>query len=705
MKAEAFNLLRFFQIGKQCVIPIYQRTYSWTEEQCESLWLDIVKVGANLNLPTHFVGSFVYVQDGNAHLLSATPQCMVIDGQQRITTISILLLALAKVIRDNEGEIFIEGNVRITPTYIKNNYLLNAHEEGERRFKLILTQADKETYLNMLQDLPLPDKYSERIKDNFDYFEEKLQDPDIDLKTIYTGIQKLMIVEIALDRSHDNPQLIFESLNSTGLELSEADKIRNYVLMGMEPVRQTRMYSEFWFPMERSFGQSESTGYFDRFIRDYLTLKLNRIPKIGDVYREFKNYAIENDAGDIESLVADISKYAKYFVNMVFGKEVDKNLIQVFNNLNQLKVDVVYPFLLEVYADYEKELLSKIEFLEILHLLESYVFRRVVCGIPTSSMNKTFANLYKEIVVADYLNSFKASMLLKDSYRRLPNDEEFLRELKIKNVYNFKNSNYMLSKIENSQYQNELINLGQFSIEHIMPQNSNLSDEWQRDLGSDWKEIQGKYLHTIGNLTLTGYNSELSDRPFIQKRDMDGGFKKSRLFLNSGISDLTTWNEIEILNRTNILADLSLTIWNYPKLDSTILDRYKAERTESRVVSEYAEKDYKHSNELNLNLFKNLRERIIGFDPTVSEEFKKYYIAYKSSSYTNFVCLVFQKSRIRISLSIDFEDLNDTNQICINVRGLGRWGGGNTQFGLKKMDEIEYAIYLIKQSYESSLLE
>ena len=700
MKAEAVNLLRFFQIGKQCLIPIYQRTYSWTEDQCESLWNDIVRVGTNDNVPNHFVGSFVYIQDGG-NVLSATPQCMVIDGQQRMTTISLLLMALTKVIDEKGGELVLEDDYKITSNYVKNNYLLNSNEDGDRKFKLILTQSDKDTYLALLQNLPLPPDYSKRIKENYDWFEDKLQDSD--LNEVFRGIQKLMIVEIALDRTNDNPQLIFESLNSTGLELSQADLIRNYILMGLEPKRQTRLYNEFWYPMERSFGHSEYSSYFDRFMRDYLTLRLGRIPNITDVHREFKDHSVNGGYEDIESLVSDVSKYSSYFVNMVLGKETDEKLTKNFTNINQLKVDVVYPLLLEVYSDYKKELISKDDFIQIILLLESYVFRRAICGIPTNSMNKTFANFYKEIDKDDYLNSFKAAILLKDSYRRFPTDDEFKRELIYKDVYNFRSKNYLLEKLENSQHSKEIIDLSQFSIEHILPQNENLSPEWKGDLGEGWKEIQSKYLHTLGNLTLTGYNSELSDRPFTQKRDIAGGFKASPLFLNGYLKDLDSWTEERILQRANILTDLALKIWTYPHLEESVLEKYRLARTVRKVESEYSISDYKHLNGECLKLFEEIRGQILSINPSIVEEFKKNYIAYKADS--NIACILPQKSRLRITIHIPVEDLDDPKGICMDVRGKGRWGGGDTQFGIYSSSEMEYALSLIKQSYEYSLTE
>ena len=699
MKSEAVNLLRFFQIGKQCLIPIYQRTYSWTEEQCDLLWNDIIRVGTNDKIPNHFVGSFVYIQDNPSQVLTATPLCMVIDGQQRMTTISLLLLALANAIEKKGGELQLNEEFKVSSNYIKNNYLLNSNEDGDRRFKLILTQSDRDTYLNLLQAVPLPTEASKRIVENYEFFEDKLS--DVNLKDVYVGIQKLMIVEIALDRSTDNPQLIFESLNSTGLELSQADLIRNFILMGLESERQKRIYNEFWFPMERRFGHAEYSSYFDRFMRDYLTIKLGRIPNIQDVHREFKFHSQSDDTKQIEDIVAEIYKYSEYFVNMVLNKEPNAFLKKMFESISDLKVDVAYPLLLEVYSDYKVGVITQQEFVEILQMLESYVFRRAICGIPTNSMNKTFATLYKEVDKENYLESFKAALLVKDSYRRFPSNDEFMRELMTKNIYKSRNTNYLLSKLENSRSSKESINLGQFSIEHILPQNLNLSEQWQSDLGENWKEIQEKYLHTLGNLTLTGYNTELSDRPFAEKRDMKGGFKDSRLFLNSQLDGLTKWTEGDINHRAEQLATIARDIWSIPALDESILQKYRKVKETKRTPSAYTLDDYKHMTGFRLELFSRLKENILEIDSAITEQCNKYYIAFRTADESNFVAIVAQKSRLRITLNIDNENLKDPKGICSNVEDLGYWGGGQRSlFGLTEEGGIDYAIELIKQSFD-----
>lgn len=703
MNAAAVNLLRFLQIPKQCIIPIYQRTYSWTDQQCELLWNDILRVGGNVNIPTHFVGSFVHIQDNPALVLAGLPQCMVIDGQQRMTTISLLLLAIANEIKARGDEFRVNESTIINSNYIINSYLINQNEQGNNRFKLILTQSDKDTYLSMLQNYPLPKDYSTRIVDNYEFFQDKLR--DVELSEVFNGVQKLMVVEIALDRTIDNPQLIFESLNSTGLELSQADLIRNFILMGMQPDLQRRIYDQYWYPMEVLFGHAEYSSYFDRFMRDYLTIKINRIPNISNVHKEFKYYSSSTENGEIESIVSDIYKYAQYFVNMVLGKESNLKLKNAFESINQLKVDVIFPFLLQIYNDYQSNVIKEDDFLEILNLLESYIFRRAICGIPTNSMNKTFATLYKEINQESYLESIKVVFTLKDSYRKFPTNEEFVRDLIFKDVYNFRNRNYLLTKLENSQLKKEPVNLDKYTIEHILPQNQNLSNVWKNDLGDNWKEIQSKYLHTLGNLTLTGYNAELSDRPFTEKRDLHGGFKDSGLYLNSFLRELSLWSEEQIIQRANLLSNIARNVWAYPAIEESVLQKYVGSISITpRVTSDYDLTQYRHLSEWRLSKYEDLKEKLLSLAPGLTEQFNKYYIALRTPNESNFVCIVPQKGRLRVTLPTKFEEIHDPLNLCSDIENMGYWGGGQcVLFSIKEQDNLDFAFELIKQSYEGVL--
>ena len=452
MKATETQLVKFLQGTRQFIIPIYQRTYSWTEKQCEQLWNDIVQVAKNKDIPVHFIGSIVYIEKG-LYQVSDVPQLLVIDGQQRLTTLSLLLAAYGKAL---EGK---EDGGEITTKKINNYFLFNSEESGEKRYKLILTQSDKDTLINLLEGKDIPEKYSKNIVNNYKYFQNQIAKNEISLDLLYEGICKLIIVDISLDSSHDKPQLIFESLNSTGLELSQADLIRNYVLMGLEREKQEEIYKNFWYPIEESFGHSGGSEYFDRFMRDYLTIKTGQIPNIRDVYTSFKEYFASANKS-VEELISDIHYFSKFFTKLIFEKEQNSQLNQIIHDINTLKVDVAYPFLLEVYVDFDKGQITKDGILEIFSLVESYVFRRAICDVPTNSLNKTFANLASEIEKDKYLESIKAAFSLKDSYRRFPTDKEFRTQFIVKNVYNTTRiRKHLLDKLENKKSDEDFLEI------------------------------------------------------------------------------------------------------------------------------------------------------------------------------------------------------------------------------------------------------
>ena len=551
MEAIVIPILRFLQGPKQFFIPIFQRRYSWEKQHCQQLWDDVLRIGENDEIKSHFLGSIVYMEPG-AQNAGGITKLLMIDGQQRLTTLSLLLSALSRAIKEKDRDI------GITPKKLSNYYLFNDEEEGELRYKQLLTQHDKDTLIRILEDRELPVSASPRLLENYRLFETYLN--DIDLGTVYNGIQKLKIVDIALDRNQDNPQLIFESLNSTGLSLSQADLIRNYVLMGQEPDFQNRLYEEYWLPMEQSFG-NEYTKRFDRFIRDYLTLQTRHIPNVRAIYEKFKvHLPIIEKSENLKKTLENISCYAKHYVNIALLEEKDPELQECFKDIQDLRMEVTFPFLLEAYEDYKQEKINKAEIIEILRLVESYVFRRTICGMPTNSLNKTFAALMTEVDKKEYLRSLKAAFSRMSSYKRYPLDAEFKRDMITKDVYNFDRCNYLLRKLENYD-RKEPISVENYTIEHVMPQTPDLPDTWKQELGDNFQEVQEKYLHTIGNLTLTGYNSELSNRPFSDKQTIKGGFCDSPLRLNYDLAQVNKWDESAILERANILTEKALKIW------------------------------------------------------------------------------------------------------------------------------------------------
>jgi predicted transport protein len=383
---------------------------------------------------------------------------------------------------------------------------------------------------------------------------------------------------------------------------------------------------------------------------------------------------------------------------MALGTETEADLKMAFQDIRELKVDVAFPFLLELYHDYENKLLSNGDLLKAARLVESYVFRRAVCDIPTNSMNKTFATITKGIKKDRYLESIQANFLLLPSYRRFPDNDEFKLALQRKNLYKFRGASYWLRRLENFDRKERMI-VDEYTIEHIMPQNENLSSQWKAELGPDWERIQKTYLHTLGNLTLTGYNSEYSDRPFLEKRNMKGGFAESPLKLNKDVGNQEHWNEMTIKKRAEILAEQATMVWTIPTLDVKTLDSYKPKKSsESTCTLE----DYPFlANDPLKSVFAELRKQILILDPCVTEEVLKLYIAYKAE--TNFVDIVPQAKRLRLSLNVEFSEINDPKGICKDVSALGRWGNGDVEVGVSSIEEIPYTIGLIRQAFEKQM--
>lgn len=693
MKATEAGLLAFLKKSPQFIIPIYQRTYSWTERECRQLWDDVIRAGANSAISVHFVGSIVYIEEGLSQVSHQSP-LLVIDGQQRLTTVTLLIAALAKALGDAEP---VDG---FSARKLRNYYLLNPEESGERHFKLLLSQTDNTTLTALVGGTPLPHDRSIRVEANFNLFEELVASRKGDLAAICHGLAKLMVVDVALSRGQDNPQLIFESMNSTGRELSQADLIRNFVLMSLEPELQTRLYEQHWRPMELAFGQEAYASEFDAFMRHYLTVKTGEIPRQDKVYEAFKAHdRSENAIGAaVEPLVQEIGEFARYYCAMALAAETDPELRLAFADLRELKVEVAYPFLLELYADYKKGILAKEDFAEAVRLVEAYVFRRAICAIPTNSLNKTFATFTKSLKKDRYLENVKAHFLLMPSYRRFPSDDEFERLVQERDLYNFRSRSYWLRRLENFG-RKERVLVDEYTVEHIMPQNKDVSATWRAALGDEWQRVHETWLHTLGNLTLTGYNSEYSDRPFPEKRDMNGGFKESPLRVNSGLGQVDAWNEEAIKKRATRLAGEMLKVWQMPTLSQEILDAYKPS-TPPRDT--YAIEDHPNlmSGEM-AELFATFRQSVLALDPCVTEEFLKLYVAYKAE--TNFVDIVPQAKQLRISLNMKFPEINDPRGLCKDVSGLGRWGNGDVEVRLSSKEELPYVLGLVRQSLERQL--
>ena len=615
---------------------------------------------------------------------------MIIDGQQRMTTLTLLLLALRDYAIKNPSD------TAINARRIDNMLLKNEYESGDERYKLLLTETDRDILISLVEEKPIAEGTRSRLIENYKFFTGKLANKEIQPSEVYQSIGKLQIVNITLDRTVDDAQAIFESLNSTGKELSESDLIRNYILMGLEPSEQTYVYEHFWRPMEQLFVYETQGTVMDAFFRHYLTMKLSHIPKQGRVYEEFKPYHLNCEFRTIKELCQDLLDYAKYYTNIVFKRNADPDLKKLYEDIIELRMEVSYPFLLKIHHDCNKEIIKSDELKEILKLCISYVLRRAICAIPTNSMNKTFATLKNYVKLDDYLNSVKAFFVMQGTYKEFPDNDKFKGAFMSRDIYTMRVRNYILSRLENFENKAPII-IENYTIEHIMPQNKNLSSAWQADLGTGWQEVQKKYLHTIGNLTLTAYNSEMSDRSFMEKMNMPGGFKESALRLNRYVVSLNEWNEQHIQERAKELAKKAESIWPYPSLTTAELAPYQVEE---KTEQKYSLETY-DVNAFTRILFESLDKRIMNLSPAVKKEYKKLYVAYKLD--TNFVDIVLQKQRLRIFINMKFNEIKDPNGICNYITDLGHWGNGDIELFMEHKDELEQIMEIVKQSFDAQV--
>ena len=567
LQAGETTLNKLLNTSRQFIVPIFQRNYSWQKSQYEQLWFDILRASKFKEKQNHFIGSIVYIDMGTP--AGRPQQLLLIDGQQRLTTISILLCA----IKDYVQKFNLETKL-INLAKIKNQFLYNSDEIDEDRYKLLLNVQDKETYIKLIDNTIFTvKKPATNIIKCYEFFYERIEDfikqyGQID--EIYAGIFKLSLVSISLDKDSDNPQMIFESMNSTGKDLSQTDLLRNYLLMDLTPEKQTRLYKTYWKPMEELFGEDiykNDVNKFDYFIRDFLTLKSDtgHICKINNVYENFKRYYLDNNCEKF-AVLKDLFTYAKYYACIDLLQENDDELKLYWQEFKKLDSHVVYPFLLKLYDDYSRQILIKEDFKKILQVVISYLWRRAICEIPTNSLSKTFATLYQAVDKDDYVNSIIKAFVFKSSYKRFSSDYEVREKLQTKDIYHFRLRKYLLEALENYYHKEPIdLNTANYTIEHIMPQNIEHNLSWQQMLGENWQEVHSLYLHTLGNLTITGYNAEMSNKSFGEKVNGESGFKHSHLKLNESIVQCDVWNKKAIQRRTNILTDIILKIWKYPE--------------------------------------------------------------------------------------------------------------------------------------------
>lgn len=575
MKGSECRLIEYMEGSKKrFIIPVYQRNYDWKTENCKQLYDDLIKVIKNKRR-SHFFGSLVSVYEPSGR----NTEFLVIDGQQRLTTVSLLFLAMYNLI--DAGAIV--SNDSSLGKQIYEDFLVDKYQPEETRIKLKPVKNDQKAFGKLFSSVDEHIRES-NLTTNYNYFYERIQKQEITIDELFDAICSLEIINITLN-NEDNPQLIFESLNSTGLDLSEGDKIRNFILMGLPSKEQDEYYDKYWNRIE------ECTKYdVSSFVRDYLSVKQMVIPSQKKIYISFKEY-VEQKSIEVEELLKELLAYAKRYEILLCGGTKNKVLDSCIYRLNRLETTVTRPFFLEVLRLYDEEKLDMSQVADTFLITENYLFRRTICDLPTNALNKIFLLLHREIIRyegndVDYVDKFKYALLSKKEKARFPDDEEFSAGFTDRQVYqmNSKNKIYILERLENFSTAEDKDVYGHcddgiYSIEHIMPQH--LTPAWVKSLGDDYEQIHETWLHRIANLTLTAYNSKYSNSTFEEKKSMKNGFEDSGIRMNTYIAKKDKWTLAELEERNQYLMGRALEIWAAPmtafkpvekQLDSYTLD-------------------------------------------------------------------------------------------------------------------------------------
>lgn len=580
MKGTEKGLLKILDgADKRLYIPVYQRNYDWKKENCDLLFRDLLKL-ITTDKKSHFFGSIV-----TAHLSGGgSEDFVIIDGQQRITTVSLLFLAMINAVKNGDAEI---ENQRLCEK-IMDTYIVDEYSSDEKKVRLKPTKDDAEAFNKIVAgDV---DRFidNSNVTNNYNIFYNSIKEMPYNVDQLYEAIRKLCVIDIFVEND-DDPQLIFESLNSTGLKLTEADMIRNFVLMGLEAKTQEEYYTRYWLDIEKNTNKTKTANFF----RDYLTVKQGKIPAIRDVYFVFKKYAEDQD---ILPILVELLKYSKIYNKILTSHTLCKDIDITLKRLNTLDMTVTYPFLLALF-DYAHEVeLPEEDLINTLSCLETYIVRRLICGIPTNALNTIFCTLHKDVLRMKRNTDSYSSVVIyilenKTSFSSFPKDENFKASFITKDIYSMqkKNKLYLFERLENgdSRETSDIIsrmNDGTYTIEHIMPQT--LSNDWKQDLGEDWSRIHEEWINTIANLTLTGYNSNYQNKCFKDKKLAENGFAKSPLRLNKFLHECEKWTETELKQRQQLLVMEAMKLWAYPTTD------YQPEVKQENVHSLFEDFDY-----------------------------------------------------------------------------------------------------------------
>jgi predicted transport protein len=694
MNAQDLPLTQLLDGAKQFIVPIFQRDYSWGTKHCLQLWNDILRAGGDPATRAHFLGSVVYIaaEDNQA----AIPRWLVIDGQQRLTTVTLLLIAMRDRLKSHPSD----DELLPYAEEVEDRFLRNRHGKGERRSKLMLRRTDNEALTALLAGQVLEDTSAGTIRENYAFFQERLA--EVDLPQLYAGIAKLVIVDVSLTRGHDDPQMIFESLNSTGLDLTQADLIRNFVLMRLDEDLQTRLYADYWQPIEVDFGNRYRIE-FDKFCRDFLVLKLQPSKQLraDAIYHHFRSYFhAESATRTAEDILAELRRFAGYYVRFSLGREVDSEFASGSRRLRAL-VEVASPLMLRLHDCHAHiNSFDNRAFAEAIELIESYVFRRSACDMQTRSLYQIFASIAYKIRDADPLQSLKVALYRGGKKRRFPSDIEFRDALETRDMYAMRSCAYLLDRLENAS--KEKIDTSTLTIEHVMPQNENLLQAWREMLGADWKQVQETWLHRLGNLTLTGYNTEYSDRAFEEKKTMTKGFNDSPLRLNRFIREQARWTALEIEERGKALAHQAVKVWPCLSVD---MDAVRLADLEERraVAALYSIEAVGFDPEARA-LFDAIRPHLLALGDDVAELCGAKSVVYRV--FDHFLEVLPRSRRILLLANVDFDEIDDPSGFAEDASDYAFIPNasetGNVIFTLSDESQLKAAMYVVHQAYEQA---
>lgn len=669
----------------QYVIPVYQRTYAWEEDDCRTLWDDIVRAGRQ-NKP-YFIGSVLHVPEG-ASTITGMKKHLLIDGQQRMTTLTLLLESFIEYLEEYPARAAFLTDIKVSG--LRKNYLYNDDDyNGDARYKLSLSRENKDTLYAIVARTALPEEASPRLVNNLGSFRKWMRGKAFDPKQLWSGLLNLQVIDTELTTGVDDAQLIFESMNSKGRLLSPTDLIRNYVLMSLPEKDQAYLFETYWKPLQDAFKNTQWSDYeFNAFMWYWLWIKVpERKPAEDEVYNEFKRFKQDDYDGSTEDLLRELVGFAKHYADMFLGREKSPALKAVFERINSLKVKQIKPLMMVLYDRVDAGKLDIEAFSRLCSVFESYLFRRAVVGRFTTGLNNYFAGVYRDLDKQQDIELYVTAMLLahdKGMTAYFPTDAHFREALVTRDCYNrFTKRGYLLERLENSQHPKQPIEVGtEYQIEHIMPQSIEDKVEWQTMLGDAWQTIHEELYNNLGNLTLTGANSELSNKSFDEKlNDPRYGFKKSPYALNDYVKEQTEWTDVQIKKRAESLADMACAIWKYPSVDQGVIDRYKPKK-EKRGQKDWAMEE-RHPCFLEggkcYELFSNLVERVGEKHPDWEQYVTKHYVGYRTGGRKLRLALIGRvsgKGKISLCLPKSVDDLNDPKDLCVDKRAVRNIGPG-----------------------------